>query len=158
MHFLNPCIDLTVYIVTTCTARNFCDGKTCSFAFTALSEIFWNRQYIIDVPVEQVILNGSFGIRNINQIVPGSQIIGQGFGHRTFVMVNDCNVEFCLFKYFIGICKFTFLYSNCNCEKNDNIHENISEISFCNCQKSFKYCHNVPSLLLRMQYQGKEHS
>lgn len=56
MHFLNPCIDLTVYIVTTCTARNFCDGKTCSFAFTALSEIFWNRQYIIDVPVEQVIL------------------------------------------------------------------------------------------------------
>ena len=39
MHFLNPCIDLTVYIVTTCTARNFCDGKTCSFAFTALSEI-----------------------------------------------------------------------------------------------------------------------
>ena len=43
-------------------------------------------------------------------------------------------------------------------EKNDNIHENISEISFCNCQKSFKYCHNVPSLLLRMQYQGKEHS
>ena len=87
MHFLNPCIDLTVYIVTTCTARNFCDGKTCSFAFTALSEIFWNRQYIINVPVEQVILNGSFGIRNINQIVPGSQIIGQGFGHRTFVMV-----------------------------------------------------------------------
>ena len=158
MHFLNPCIDLTVYIVTTCTARNFCDGKTCSFAFTALSEIFWNRQYIIDVPVEQVILNGSFGIRNINQIVPGSQIIGQGFGHRTFVMVNDCNVEFCLFKHFIGICKFTFLYSNCNCEKNDNIHENISEISFCNCQKSFKYCHNVPSLLLRMRCQGKEHS
>ena len=47
MHFLNPCIDLTVYIVTTCTARNFCDGKTCSFAFTALSEIFWNRQYMI---------------------------------------------------------------------------------------------------------------
>ena len=43
-------------------------------------------------------------------------------------------------------------------EKNDNIHENISEISFCNCQKSFKYCHNVPSLLLRMQYQGKEYS
>ena len=81
MHFLNPCIDLTVYIVTTCTARNFCDGKTCSFAFTALSEIFWNRQYIIDVPVEQVILNGSLGIRNINQIVPGSQIIGQGFCH-----------------------------------------------------------------------------
>ena len=158
MHFLNPCIDLTVYIVTTCTARNFCDGKICSFVFTTLSEIFRNCQYIIDVPVEQVILNGSFGIRNINQIVPGSQIIGQGFGHRTFVMINDCNVEFCLFKHFIGICKFTFLYSNCNCEKNDNIHENISEISFCNCQKSFKYCHNVPSLLLRMQYQGKEYS
>ena len=158
MHFLNPCIDLTVYIVTTCTARNFCDGKTCSFVFTTLSEIFRNRQYIIDVPIEQVILNGSFGIRNINQIVPGSQIIGQGFGHWTFVMVNDCNVEFCLFKHFIGICKFNFLYSNCNCEKNDNIHENISEISLCNCQKSFKYCHRVPSLLLRMRCQGKEHS
>ena len=134
-----------IYIVPGGTVRNFSHSKLPIAGQAKLFEVLRNCNDVINIPIEESFLKETLVIGKLFDMVDGSKIIFHSFCQFSAVQIKDCNRQ--RFSLKTGGCGIAecILNEQTDSEKNQNIKKHHSEISLCDCQKSFKYCHNVPS-------------
>ena len=80
------------------------------------------------------------------------QVSGKTAGEFSIVPVDHGDVQTLRLKRGRGVIR-RLLYGDGNGEKDNDIQEHQVDVPFGNHKKSSKYCHNVPSLCLKMRCQ-----
>ena len=143
-------IDLLVHIESAAAAGNLRYRKHLVPVKASFLEILRDCHNIVDFPIEYAVLDNGRIVGKIHQRMVLAEIIGKPSGKFTAVLVDNGNIQADLFKFgFISSCGL--LDRNGDGQKDDKIQDHHMDISSGNRKESSIYCHNVPSLCLKMQ-------